>query len=295
MIKIIQISSIAALGLAVGIFAAPFIFETGGFKNSDKLLKMPSILDEFQKLNRDNNSQVDEDSSPLVKQAREFSLYLDPPAPAPTSPSPGSRRPRTVDVAPQRTRTTSSFFRVLGTSFKDNDPNRCYALIDKPGEGMKWVKPGDSIGHYTVEGVESGVLRLDDGSQVAEMEVEKQPKVNLVRNYYPPGAEVPEKEPVNPFSGDGSTGVSRGQQPSQRENSSSRSRGDFRPVAANKVDMAEMMEALKKMQANSKDNQLGEAMSVMKAMSEKSKSATEKGNEAPESQPSRRPVRRSVR
>ncbi len=193
MIRIIQICSAAAVLVAVLVLAMPFFAGDMGFENADKILSTPTAIESFQKSNKNARNIKDEKGSPMTKQAEKFALFLDPPEPKRTTKPPQNRPSRNTTPSRPAPKNVSASFRLLGTSYLEGNQEKSFALIDKPGEGMRWVKKGDSIGHLVVEEIKAGVLKLNDGQNVRDMQVEKQETTNLVRNYYPPGKEVPKE------------------------------------------------------------------------------------------------------
>ena len=84
----------------------------------EELLKTPGIVEQLQASNGGKRTSDTEQDTPLVKQAREFALRINPPPPPqPVAPvaSPGDRRP----VRPQVE--VSAKFKLLGTSYHFDD------------------------------------------------------------------------------------------------------------------------------------------------------------------------------
>lgn len=116
--------------------------------------------------------------SPLIAEATAFALYLDPPKPPPppqTQPrvSPPQPAPRPVVTIPK--------FRLLSTSCHVSRPEKSLALVSEPGQGERWVRKGDQLGHLVVESIRDGTLVYRDGAELREVSVIMRPTVELAR------------------------------------------------------------------------------------------------------------------
>lgn len=139
--------------------------------------------------------------SPLVAQAEILAAYLNPPKPAKekvTQALPvaeGKREAAPVvegkrevaEVAPAvRPAAASVKFKLRGTSYYPNQPERSMALISDVGyaEGEeRWVKEGSQLGHFTIHEIRKGMIVYRDGDQLREMTVEHGAEVpRLVRD-----------------------------------------------------------------------------------------------------------------
>ena len=132
--------------------------------------------------------------SPLVSQAGDYALIIDPPKPleivkkvepqTKVTPSPPANAPR-----------PSARFKLLSTSCNRDRPEDSVALIDEPGKGEHWAKVGDIIGNFVLERIEPGIILCRYGSsfhqealdwQANEMAVETKPPVRITRESVPP-------------------------------------------------------------------------------------------------------------
>jgi hypothetical protein len=126
-----------------------------------------TIVEKFQSLDalaaKDSRDAV----SPLVEQAKAYALYLMPPTPAPAvAPQPRVNTQRAY--APPE---TTAKFKLWATSYYRASPEKSWALVSEPGNGDRWVKKNDRLGHFIVERVEKGTIFYRDGTQVHEMRV----------------------------------------------------------------------------------------------------------------------------
>ena len=115
--------------------------------------------------------------SALVREAKRFALYLNPPIPhpqravsMPTSARVAKKR-QTLGPPQVRPPQSKARFRVLAIGYTPQQPNLSLALIAEPGGGNRWVKAGDQVGHLLVERIERGTLVYRDGSRTGEVEV----------------------------------------------------------------------------------------------------------------------------
>ncbi|MCP4261361.1 MAG: hypothetical protein GY774_28250 [Planctomycetes bacterium] len=160
----------------------------------ERISKQPGIIERFEET-CDKQDKPAEESSPLVVQARAFSSFLNPPRPieekenvlvaaehTPSRNTPPIRKPS--PPAP------SAKFKVLGTSYYPNQPERSMALIWQPGskEGFeRWVKEGSRLGHFLVYKIKRGIIVYrDNREQLYEMAIEKKNNTNsLVKKHIP--------------------------------------------------------------------------------------------------------------
>jgi len=145
----------------------------------NRLQDRPNIVQMFKEGAARHRENAGKPVSPLVAQAQEMALYLNPPAlpekvvrresrsasrstPAPT--------PAIQPVAP------SLKFALYGTSYYPNQPGRSMALISEPGGSEadgKWVKEGDQLGHFVVHEIRKGMVVFRSGDDLRELAVKK--------------------------------------------------------------------------------------------------------------------------
>ena len=79
MIKTLRITSITAAILAVVFFILPTVFGIRSDKQSEQFLNSVGAIEKFNEAKGNKSRKSEERTSPLVKQAKAFSLYLNPP------------------------------------------------------------------------------------------------------------------------------------------------------------------------------------------------------------------------
>ncbi len=161
MIKTLRITTILAAILAGVFLILPIAFGVRSDPRIEKILDSPTVIERFKETATTRPGSSSEES-PLVKQARAYALYLNPPPkPKPTvsAPRPQNRGP--VVTVPART----VKFKVIATSFCQSNPQLSMALIDEPGKDFRWVMPSEKVGHFTIEEIKDGLVlaRTDQG------------------------------------------------------------------------------------------------------------------------------------
>ena len=175
MVKTLRITTIIAALLAAGILIFPAVFGARGDKTIEEFLKSPGAIEKFQRA-RGDEAEGKGQISPLVKQARAFALYLNPP---PKRPARTATRPR---PAP-RPKVTSAKFKLLGTSFYALHPDLSLALIDEVGKGIRWVRRSGRVGYLVIDQIKDGLVVVKDGERTFEVAVVERPKkVNLIKS-----------------------------------------------------------------------------------------------------------------
>ena len=106
MIKTLRITSYLAVVLAVVFFAFPAVFGVRGDKQVEQFLNSAGAIEEFRAARGDKIEGKRNETSPLVKQAEAFALYLNPPPKPKPKPSlaEAKRRPRPAGSARKRSR-----------------------------------------------------------------------------------------------------------------------------------------------------------------------------------------------
>ena len=124
-----------------------------------------NILERF-KLSKLAKPVADKDQvPPLVKEARAFALYLNPPPteppPKPVSPANQTHGLPSLSVGP---RGSSSQFKLIATCVSQSNPQLSLALIDLPGEGFKWVRQSAMVGYLVINEIKDGSLVVQDSA-----------------------------------------------------------------------------------------------------------------------------------
>jgi len=189
MIKTLQITSILAAILAVGLLISSVVFGVHKDDRIEAFLNSPSVLDRFAE--EAMGSQANRSTtkiSPLVQQAGMFASYL---APKPKAPP---IRKRVVTQVPNelpRPEQVSAKFKLIGVSFCEFDPKMSLAFIDEPGKGLHWVRQASSVGHLVIEEVKDGLVVVRDGQRTFEMQTEEEPIATSVVGVLPRTSMVP--------------------------------------------------------------------------------------------------------
>lgn len=179
MIKTLRITSVIAVIaaiLATAFFLFPAVFAVGNDEEMEQFLHSPGAIKKF-KLNMTNGDKAKGSKSqipPLVKQAKAFALYLNPPPkPKPRRTARKTAHKRTAATRPAK---VSAKFKLIGTSYYASHPDLSLALIDEPGKGLRWVRQSGQVGHLVIEQVKDGLVVVKDGKRTFEEPVVERPK-----------------------------------------------------------------------------------------------------------------------
>jgi hypothetical protein len=161
-----------------------------------------NILERF-KLSKLAKPVVDKDQvPPLVKEARAFALYLNPP---PTEPPPKPVMPANqtpglpgLSVGP---RGSSSQFKLIATCVSQSNPQLSLALIDLPGEGFKWVRQSAMVGYLVINEIKDGSLVVQDsaGGRFSVLIEATPQQVSLVKGKSPLSSAFGGPTPIAPL------------------------------------------------------------------------------------------------
>ena len=190
MIKTLRITSIIAAIAATVLLVLPAVYGVRSNPKIEEFIKSPGAVDKFTAAKGQNSAQKNAETSPLIKEAADYHLILNPPPPPPPKVAP--------DAAPQGPAVPAPpvpvavKFDLIATSYYASHPERSFVLIDEPGKGLHWVKQGSAVGHLTIETVKDGAIIVRDGQRTSEMLVKVQESWrNLLKNPPPstkPGA-----------------------------------------------------------------------------------------------------------
>ena len=144
-----------------------------------------SIVEIFKNIGDVSKESEQEKISPLVSQAGEYALIINPPKP-PELKKEGSPQPKITQPPVAYAPKPSAKFKLLSTSYNRDRPEDSVALISEPGKGEHWAKVGDIIGNFVLEEIKSGVIIYRYGDQANEMAVETKPPVRIARESVPP-------------------------------------------------------------------------------------------------------------
>jgi len=129
-----------------------------------------------------------------VVQASAFAAYLTGPVVQEKKEAVVAERkpPRNIAKAPKIRVVPTAKFKLEGTSYYPNQPERSIALIAEPGsadENPRWVKEGERLGHFVVHEIRRGVVVYrDQNEQLHEMSIERKAATrSLVRDHISSG------------------------------------------------------------------------------------------------------------
>jgi len=137
-----------------------------GFRSDperDKLLNAPGAIEEFRK-GATKPAEKQDQTSPLIQQAKLFALLIDPPPP----PKPPKSKVTTKKIATRSATKTvkppptpkgqvATKFKLLGTCRYEQSPESSFALLDF-GKTQKWVRQGQVIEHLTIQEIKDGSI-----------------------------------------------------------------------------------------------------------------------------------------
>ena len=209
MIKTLRITSILAAALAVvlvGFFVFRIVHGIGGNENVREFLSSPGVIEKFKTAEGNRTNTIVGQTSPLVKQAQAFALYLNPPASKTRNPKIGSGTSTIsaqVDVTPK--------FKVVGISYYEGRPEMSMALIDEPGKGIHWVKQSTTVGHLRIEQVKNDLVIVKSSKETFNLTPERKKPEDKNRIT---GSSSVSKKPAGTVS----SSTSRVQPPSRNRN-----------------------------------------------------------------------------
>jgi hypothetical protein len=162
---------IAIACLTVGLIWLAMIVGSRPDSQIMRFLESPGVVsDSLVESLRKTARQEDVPEAPLVKVARDFALYLNPPV----KPDPALSSPKlevaamttAVEVAPA---VSSPKFELHGISYHSLRPEESMALVWLPDVGRKWVRQGTQLGHVIIEQITSSSILYRDGQASHEM------------------------------------------------------------------------------------------------------------------------------
>ena len=184
MIKTLRITSIMAVILAAAFLVFSAVFGVRSDEQVEEFLHSAGAIEEFNKAKGEKSAKSESQVSPLVKQAGDFALYLNPPPkPKPKRPARESRKP---SVTP-KPKAVSAKFTLKGTSYYPLHPELSLALINEPGKDQRWVRQSGRVGHLIIEQVRDGLVVVRDGQRTFELVAERPEKRSLLKS--PPSGE----------------------------------------------------------------------------------------------------------
>jgi hypothetical protein len=175
MVKTLRITSVIVAVLAVGVFVFPVVFGLRSDEEIEQFLNSPGAIEKFLQAEEGKAKSDKGRVSPLVVQAEDFALYLNPPAPPPSKAVTAKKLPGEPITPAIKPRGATPKFKVIATSFCGSSPELSLALIDEPGKGRHWVREGNMVSHLTIERIKDGVVIAKGIKESFESRVEPRP------------------------------------------------------------------------------------------------------------------------
>jgi hypothetical protein len=154
-----------------------------------RICEQPSVLQRYKELHNQQDTLTEKDS-PLVVQTQAFAAYLNGPVVQEKKEviATGRKPPLNIAKAPKVQVVPSAKFKLEGTSYYPNRPERSIALIAEPGstdENQRWVKEGERLGRFVIHKIRCGVVVYrDENEQLHEMSIERKTATrSLVRDH----------------------------------------------------------------------------------------------------------------
>ncbi|MHC4757042.1 MAG: hypothetical protein ACYTE8_00135, partial [Planctomycetota bacterium] len=167
MIKTLHITSIVIGILAISLLIFGGVLGSHVDEEISDFLQSPDAIEKFKMAKDTTSSRTGNQASPLVKEAKAFALYLNPPPKPEPKRKPGGKSPK--KKGPKPITPVSAKFKLVGTAYYPLSPNTSMALIDQPGKGLSWVRQGEEVGHLVFEQIKDGEVIIRDGNQTREM------------------------------------------------------------------------------------------------------------------------------
>jgi hypothetical protein len=183
MIKTLHITSIVIGILTVGIIVFGGVLGGHVDEEVEKFLQSPSAMEKFETAKDKRAFRRGVETSPLVKEAKAYALYLNPPP----KPQPKKRLASTKTskkVKPKRPPApVSAKFKLIGTAYYPLNPKSSMALIDQPGKGLSWVRQGNKVEHLIFEQIKDGVVVIRDGQKTREMKTPERAEDKAIKKF----------------------------------------------------------------------------------------------------------------
>ena len=165
-IKTIKTASILTACLAVFLLALPVFAGDDSDKKSD-ISKNESIFEKHKRIRGIAALSETDQTAPLIKEAKDFALYLNPPPPPP---KPAERRETTQGIQGLPTVKTDppvsvARFDVLATCVNKAKPESSLVLIYENGQERRWVRQSTKVGHITIKEIHNGYVMLEDATR----------------------------------------------------------------------------------------------------------------------------------
>lgn len=173
MVRLLYVLSLILLAAAAAVLALCVQQWSQSDDLASQFLRLMGAVQTYAQNADKATDDQQEATSPLVSAAQAFGLYLNPP-PAPVkekvvvqeAPKPAAPAVQPVAASPR--------FKVRGTSYCVDEPQRSMVLIWEPGatDSGRWIREGTQVGHCTIHEIRPGSVVYRGGDQLREMAVE---------------------------------------------------------------------------------------------------------------------------
>jgi hypothetical protein len=189
MVRVLQIFCVFICVSAGAVFALCSINLGHQDPAVQRFCEQPSIQQRFEELRSKRENPTEKDS-PLVVQAQAFATYLNGHVVQEKKEAEiaEQRSPRNIAKSPKIRVVSTAKFKLEGTSYYPNQPERSIALIAEPGaaeENPRWVKEGERLGRFVIQKIKRGVVVYqDENEQLHEMSIDRKAAApSLVRDH----------------------------------------------------------------------------------------------------------------
>ncbi len=176
MTKTVRIAS-SLIALLVVIITLPVVLgaNTDNIKTK-KPSEIQSVVESFKKTRGDRAKKDTDQKPPLVKEAEDFALYLNPPKPK-------VKRERVkppvekkdIALPPVQSISRTAKFNLIATCVHESNPSLSVALIDEPGRDRRWVRQSDVVGHLIIKEIKEGSVIINDGTRTYPLTMAERP------------------------------------------------------------------------------------------------------------------------
>jgi hypothetical protein len=177
MTKTVRIASSLIALLAV-IITLPAVLgaNTDNIKTK-KSSEVQSVVESFKKTRGDRAKKDTDQKPPLVKEAEDFALYLNPPKPPTVERERVEPPVERTDTAlpPVQSISRTAKFNLIATCVHESNPPLSVALIDEPGRDRRWVRQSDVVGHLIIKEIKEGSVIINDGTRTYPLTMAERP------------------------------------------------------------------------------------------------------------------------
>ena len=140
-----------------------------------------SIVEKYEQAKLIMDKRGQETISPLVKQAQNYAVYMNPPksqeprqiTPSRTGPERNIPAVRFPNITPK--------FKLLAICYNHTRPEESLALVTEPGREARWIEKGEFLGRFVVESIDRGAIVYRQGDRFHEMKVETKDSIQIAQ------------------------------------------------------------------------------------------------------------------